>query len=218
MYELKESRQMKPKTFANMVGWSSSYSMDTIWSAGVQHVVWEAVWSFLCGANCRWPRPSDLQALHLQYGTYINFFGCIQIGYIQTLKCLPKCNYLWQDLIGCITEPVDFVAGGTCEEQLMGMCETLWEPNMKPDQLFECISQVEWSSLIIYLKKLTLDTKSNFPSHNTRPWILNILPHGQNVFLCPGGDERDGQRRHLWLGGCCPHHWEGQGACFTLEI
>ena len=48
----------------------------------------------------------------------------------------------WQDLIGCITEPVDFVAGGTCEEQLMGMCETLWEPNMKPDQLFECISQV----------------------------------------------------------------------------
>ena len=47
-----------------------------------------------------------------------------------------------QDLIGCITEPVDFVAGGTCEEQLMGMCETLWEPKMKPDQLFECISQV----------------------------------------------------------------------------
>ena len=53
---------------------------------------------------------------------------------------------------------------------------------------------------------------------NTRPWILNILPHGQNVFLCPGGDERDGQRRHLWLGGCCPHHWEGQGVCFTAEI
>ena len=70
-------------------------------------------------------------------------------------NCLLKCNYLWQDLIGCITEPVDFVAGGTCEEQLMGMCETLWEPNMKPDQLFECISQVEWSSLIISFKTLT---------------------------------------------------------------
>jgi 20S proteasome subunit beta 3 len=49
------------------------------------------------------------------------------------------CN---MDLIGCITEPTDFVAGGTCEEQLMGMCETLWEPNMGPGQLFECISQV----------------------------------------------------------------------------
>ena len=58
----------------------------------------------------------------------------------------------WQDLIGCITEPVDFVAGGTCEEQLMGMCETLWEPNMKPDQLFECISQVHYriASLALY--------------------------------------------------------------------
>ena len=42
---------------------------------------------------------------------------------------------------GCITEPIDFVAGGTCEEQLMGMAETLWEPKMQPDQLFECISQ-----------------------------------------------------------------------------
>ena len=33
------------------------------------------------------------------------------------------------------------MAGGTCEEQLMGMAETLWEPEMKPDQLFDCISQ-----------------------------------------------------------------------------
>merc|ERR1712062_408758 len=54
------------------------------------------------------------------------------------------CN---MDLIGCITEPVDFVAGGTCEEQLMGMCETLWEPKMKPDQLFECISQAVMNAM-----------------------------------------------------------------------
>ena len=33
------------------------------------------------------------------------------------------------------------MAGGTSEEQLMGMAETLWEPKMKPDDLFECISQ-----------------------------------------------------------------------------
>ena len=33
------------------------------------------------------------------------------------------------------------MSGGTCEEQLMGMAETLWEPDMKPDQLFDCISQ-----------------------------------------------------------------------------
>ena len=58
-----------------------------------------------------------------------------------------NCIISWQDLIGCITEPVDFVAGGTCEEQLMGMCETLWEPKMKPDQLFECISQAVMNAM-----------------------------------------------------------------------
>merc|ERR1719150_901523 len=63
---------------------------------GLQHVIREALWSLLRGAHCSWAGPRHFQALHLQH-----------------------------DLIGCITEPVDFVAGGTCEEQLMGMCETL---------------------------------------------------------------------------------------------
>lgn len=34
------------------------------------------------------------------------------------------------DLIGCVMESDDFVVGGTCTEQLYGMCETLWEENM----------------------------------------------------------------------------------------
>jgi len=45
------------------------------------------------------------------------------------------------DLIGCIDESDDFVIVGTCDEQLYGMCETLWEPNLGPDELFEVISQ-----------------------------------------------------------------------------
>lgn len=45
------------------------------------------------------------------------------------------------DLIGCPNEPDDFVLAGTCSEQLYGMCETLWEPDMVPDVLFETISQ-----------------------------------------------------------------------------
>ncbi|TPP39649.1 Proteasome subunit beta type [Fasciola gigantica] len=45
------------------------------------------------------------------------------------------------DLIGCVMESDDFVVSGTCTEQMYGMCETLWEENMKPNQLFECISQ-----------------------------------------------------------------------------
>ncbi|KAF7247562.1 hypothetical protein EG68_09888 [Paragonimus skrjabini miyazakii] len=45
------------------------------------------------------------------------------------------------DLIGCVSEGEDFAVSGTCTEQMYGMCETLWEEKMKPDQLFECISQ-----------------------------------------------------------------------------
>ena len=37
---------------------------------------------------------------------------------------------------------MDYVAGGSCKVELLGMCETFWEPEMKPDLLFECISQV----------------------------------------------------------------------------
>ncbi|CAG2161613.1 unnamed protein product [Oppiella nova] len=45
------------------------------------------------------------------------------------------------DVIGCLEEPEDFVVAGTATEQAFGMCETLWEPNLEPDDLFETISQ-----------------------------------------------------------------------------
>jgi len=97
MYELKEGRQMKPKTFANMV------------------------------SNMMYER---------RFGPF--FVEPIVAG-LDPVTFEPYiCN---MDLIGCITEPEDFVSGGTPEEQLMGMCETTWEPNMGPDDLFECISQ-----------------------------------------------------------------------------
>jgi 20S proteasome subunit beta 3 len=56
----------------------------------------------------------------------------------------PKTNepYLCAfDLIGCPNEPEDFVVSGTCEEQLYGMCESLWKPDLSPEDLFETISQ-----------------------------------------------------------------------------
>ena len=34
------------------------------------------------------------------------------------------------DLIGCPMVTDDFVVSGTCTEQMYGMCESLWEPNM----------------------------------------------------------------------------------------
>jgi len=45
------------------------------------------------------------------------------------------------DLIGCPMEPEDFVVTGTCANQMYGMCEALWQPDMNPEELFECISQ-----------------------------------------------------------------------------
>jgi 20S proteasome subunit beta 3 len=45
------------------------------------------------------------------------------------------------DLIGCPMVTGDFVVSGTCNEQMYGMCESLWVPDMNPDQLFETISQ-----------------------------------------------------------------------------
>ena len=34
------------------------------------------------------------------------------------------------DLIGCPMETKNFVVGGTCTEQLYGMCESLWSPDL----------------------------------------------------------------------------------------
>ena len=51
------------------------------------------------------------------------------------------------DLIGCPMEPEDFVVTGTCAVQMYGMCEALWQPDMEPDQLFECVSQALLNSV-----------------------------------------------------------------------
>lgn len=45
------------------------------------------------------------------------------------------------DLIGCNMKTDNFVVAGTCEDNLYGMCESLWEPNLEPEDLFETISQ-----------------------------------------------------------------------------
>lgn len=97
LYELKENRRMRPKTFGSVVSnllyekRFGPYFVEPI-VAGLDPITWEP---FICN----------------------------------------------MDLIGCINEPEDFVVGGTCTEQLYGMCESLYEPDMEPDDLFETISQ-----------------------------------------------------------------------------
>ncbi|KXS21241.1 N-terminal nucleophile aminohydrolase [Gonapodya prolifera JEL478] len=45
------------------------------------------------------------------------------------------------DLIGALNFATDFIVSGTAKEQLYGMAESLWEPDLGPEDLFEIISQ-----------------------------------------------------------------------------
>lgn len=68
------------------------------------------------------------------------------------------------DLIGCIDEAKDFIVSGTASDQLFGMCESLYEPNLEPEDLFETISQAllnaadrdalsGWGAVVYIIKK-----------------------------------------------------------------
>ncbi|KAK9311041.1 nucleophile aminohydrolase [Lipomyces starkeyi] len=71
-----------------------------------------------------------------RFGPY--FVGPIVAG-INSKSGKPYiCGF---DLIGCINFAKDFVVGGTSSAQLFGMCESLWEPDLEPDDLFETLSQ-----------------------------------------------------------------------------
>ena len=45
------------------------------------------------------------------------------------------------DLIGAVCFANDFHTGGTAGEAMQGICESLWRPNMEPDELFEVAAQ-----------------------------------------------------------------------------
>merc|ERR1719343_208634 len=45
------------------------------------------------------------------------------------------------DLIGAQAASDDFCVAGTCEGNLYGMCETLYKPDMDPEELFETLAQ-----------------------------------------------------------------------------
>nr|WCZ58660.1 proteasome subunit beta type-3 [Seculamonas ecuadoriensis] len=51
------------------------------------------------------------------------------------------------DLIGAACFPGNFSVGGTCSESLYGMCESLWQPDMEADDLFESLSQALLASV-----------------------------------------------------------------------
>lgn len=61
------------------------------------------------------------------------------------------------DLIGCPMVTEDFVVSGTCSEQMYGMCESLWEPDMVGCELYcKIIHWVIVDYLCLYLQWLFL--------------------------------------------------------------
>jgi len=48
------------------------------------------------------------------------------------------CSY---DFIGAQSISKDFCVSGTTSDQLMGVCESFWKPDMNPEELFETVSQ-----------------------------------------------------------------------------
>lgn len=71
-----------------------------------------------------------------RFGPY--FIGPIVAGINSKTSKPFVCGF---DLIGCIDFAKDFIVSGTATDQLYGMCESLYEPNLEPDDLFETISQ-----------------------------------------------------------------------------
>lgn len=71
-----------------------------------------------------------------RFGPY--FIGPVVTG-INSITGKPFiCGF---DLIGCIDFAKDFIVSGTASDQLFGMCESLYEPDLEPEDLFETISQ-----------------------------------------------------------------------------
>jgi len=103
LYELRENRLIKPKTFMHML--------------------------------------SNLLYEH-RFGYY--FIHPIVAG-LDPITFEPYIAS--SDLIGSMTEPKDFVCCGTAMSTMAGMCETVWEPNMDPDSLFEATSQAMLAGL-----------------------------------------------------------------------
>jgi len=74
-----------------------------------------------------------------RFGPY--FVGTITAG-LETLQSGEvRPHICGTDLIGATEHPQDFVTAGPASDQLMGICEALWQPKMSPDDLFECVSQ-----------------------------------------------------------------------------
>ncbi|KAJ3615608.1 hypothetical protein Zmor_016284 [Zophobas morio] len=115
LYTLRENREIKPKAFMNLVS-------SMLYEKRLQTTFYTSFALFL---------------LFSRFGPY--FINPVIAG----LDNEGKPFISTADLIGCSTESTSFVVSGTCSENLYGMCESLWEPDLVPFKLFFTAGIVE---------------------------------------------------------------------------
>ena len=82
------------------------------------------IWTVVCGDYCTSPS-NTIILINCRFGPY--FVEPVVAG-LDNKTGEPFIGSL--DLIGCPMLTDDFVVSGTCTEQMYGMCESLWEPDM----------------------------------------------------------------------------------------
>ena len=75
-------------------------------------------------------------------------FCCCALTVPASRRCILLCVHgvavpyiTATDLLGAGVDTNDFVVGGTASEQLYGVCEAMYKPNLEPEDLFETTSQ-----------------------------------------------------------------------------
>ena len=129
LYQLRENRQIKPKAFMHMVS-------NLLYS---RRYIITSMTSYVCLYVLYYPYVHvyvTLSKMHPYYLICLHVHGC-RFGYyfvepvIVGLDQKTNDPYIaTMDLIGCPMETTDFVVAGTCSEQLYGMCESLWKPDL----------------------------------------------------------------------------------------
>lgn len=91
-------------------------------------------------------------------------------------------------MIGCINYAKDFVVCGTATDKLFGVAESLWEPDLEPEDLFETISQTlmnavdrdafsGWGAIVHVMYVLRFNCPSQL-TDQTRVDLPHRLLHG----------------------------------------
>lgn len=129
MYTVKEEREIEPKTMAQLVS-------STLYERRL------ALFSSYSKLSCLWP--------NFRFGPY--FIEPIIAGLTDPSKG-SKPFIASADVIGCLNHAKDFAVVGTAQDRLLGVAESLWEPDLVGFQALTFMS-------FLYLSPLELITYS----------------------------------------------------------